>query len=106
MTYTSAIDSSQQLPNDPSVSSTATAAIPASARTGVAQRAGGATSAVDTVANDSANVSLAGAMLSQASTGSDVRFDKVAALQQSIQAGTYGVPSARVAAKLMESLQK
>jgi len=45
-------------------------------------------------------------MLSQASTGSDVRFDKVAALQQSIQAGTYGVTSANVAGKLIESLQK
>jgi anti-sigma28 factor (negative regulator of flagellin synthesis) len=58
------------------------------------------------IASDSAKVSLAGAMLSQACTGSDVRFDKVAALQQSITAGTYGVASANVAGRLIDSLQK
>jgi negative regulator of flagellin synthesis FlgM len=107
MTYTSAVDGSRQLPNDPSVSSTATTAIPASARTGGTPLvATPASQAIDSIASDSAKVSLAGAMLSQASTGSDVRFDKVAALQQSIQAGTYGVTSADVAGRLIESLQK
>lgn len=107
MTYTSAVDSNRQLPNDPSVASTAAAAIPASARTGATARAATpASQTIDSIASDSANVSLAGAMLSQASTGSDVRFDKVAALQQSIAAGTYGVTSANVAGKLIESLLK
>jgi len=107
MTYTSAVDSNRQLPNDTSVSSPAAAAVAASARTGATTRAAiQASQAIDSIASDSAKVSLAGAMLSQASTGSDVRFDKVAALQQSIQAGTYGVTSANVAGKLIESLQK
>jgi negative regulator of flagellin synthesis FlgM len=61
-------------------------------------------SAIDEIAGDSAKVSLAGTMLSQASTGSDVRFDKVAALRQSIDAGTYSVSSASVAAKLVEAM--
>ena len=45
-------------------------------------------------------------MLSQAATGSDVRFDKVAELRQSIDAGTYNVSSANVAGKLIDALQK
>jgi negative regulator of flagellin synthesis FlgM len=107
MTYTSAVDNNRQLPNDPAVTSPATAAIPASARAAATTRAATpASQAIESIASDSAKVSLAGAMLSQASTGSDVRFDKVAALQQSIEAGTYGVTSANVAGKLIESLQK
>ena len=107
MTYTSAVDGSRQIPNDRSVSSPAATAIPASARTGGTPRvATQASQAIESVASDSAKVSLTGAMLSQASTGSDVRFDKVAALQQSIEAGTYGVTSADVAGKLIESLQE
>jgi flagellar biosynthesis anti-sigma factor FlgM len=105
MTYTSAIESSGQFSNDPSV--TTTIAIPASVRTEAATSAASSpTRAVDTIASDSANVSLAGAMLSQASSGSDVRFDKIAALRQSMAAGTYGVTSASIAGKLIDSLQK
>jgi negative regulator of flagellin synthesis FlgM len=58
------------------------------------------------IATDSAKVSLAGAMLSQATTGSDVRFDKVAALRQSIEAGTYNIPAASVAGKVFDTLLK
>jgi flagellar biosynthesis anti-sigma factor FlgM len=107
MTYTSAVDSNLQLPNDPLVSSPATAPISGPARAGATSRAATlASQAIDSIASDSAKVSLAGAMLSQASTGSDVRFDKVAALQQSIENGAYSVPSAAVAGKLMDALQK
>jgi negative regulator of flagellin synthesis FlgM len=42
--------------------------------------------------------------MAQALAGSDVRSDKVAALQQAIAAGTYNVPAADVAAKVMGSL--
>jgi flagellar biosynthesis anti-sigma factor FlgM len=104
MTYPSAIETGG-FPNDLSISSAAAAAIPATARA-TQRTATAASQAIDSIASDSAKVSLAGAMLSQASTGSDVRFDKVAALQQSIQAGTYGVPAANVAGKLIEALQK
>jgi len=51
-------------------------------------------------------VSLAGMLISQASTGSDVRFEKVAALRQKIDAGTYAVPAENVAQKLMDEMQK
>jgi negative regulator of flagellin synthesis FlgM len=64
------------------------------------------TAAADDIATDSTKLSLAGAMLSQAATGSDVRFEKVAALRQSIEAGTYTIPSADVASKLVDALLK
>jgi negative regulator of flagellin synthesis FlgM len=40
----------------------------------------------------------------QALSGSDVRTEKVAALQQSIAAGTYNIPAADVAGKLIGAL--
>ena len=72
-----------------------------SARTSTSRNA-----AADEIASDSAKVSLAGAMLSEATTGSDVRFEKVAALRQSIEADTYAIPSADVASRLVDSLTK
>jgi flagellar biosynthesis anti-sigma factor FlgM len=51
-------------------------------------------------------VSLAGALISQASTGSDVRFEKVAALRRKIEAGTYDVAAEDVAEKLMDQMRK
>jgi negative regulator of flagellin synthesis FlgM len=42
----------------------------------------------------------------QALSGSDVRMEKVAALQQAIEAGTYNVSSSDVADKLISSLLK
>lgn len=103
MNYTSTVESSGQFANDASVSSSVAVAVPASAR---AAAGAGPSRPVDVIASDSAKVSLAGVMLSQASTGSDVRFDKVAMLQQSIQAGTYSVTSANVAGRLIDSLQR
>ena len=104
MTYMSGVGTSGALPNDPAASGIETAAI---ARTGSATRSAGLrNTAVDEIASDSAKVSLAGTMLYQETQGSDVRFDKVAALRQSIEAGTYGVTSATVAGKLVEALQK
>jgi anti-sigma28 factor (negative regulator of flagellin synthesis) len=51
-----------------------------------------------------ANLSRTASVAGQALSGSDVRFDKVAALQQSIAAGTYNVPAADVAAKVISAL--
>jgi len=42
--------------------------------------------------------------VAQAPSEGDVRADKVAALQQSIAAGTYSVPTAEVAARLLSAL--
>jgi negative regulator of flagellin synthesis FlgM len=58
------------------------------------------------IAMDTAKVSMAGSLISRATRSSDVRFEKVAALQQAIAAGTYSVSSASVAEKLMSELQK
>jgi anti-sigma28 factor (negative regulator of flagellin synthesis) len=58
------------------------------------------------IAMDAAKVRLAGAMISQATRGSYVRFDKIAVLRQSIEAGTYHVSSASLAEKLISVLQK
>jgi negative regulator of flagellin synthesis FlgM len=53
---------------------------------------------------DQATLSTAASVVAQALTGSDVRTGKVAALQQSIAAGTYNVPSSDVAAKILSAL--
>jgi flagellar biosynthesis anti-sigma factor FlgM len=63
-------------------------------------------SGIEEIADDAEQVSLAGMMISQASTGSDVRFEKVAALRQKMEAGTYSVPAEKVAQKLMDEMQK
>jgi negative regulator of flagellin synthesis FlgM len=84
----------------------------ASSSTGRAARTGPATlSAPGNEAGgitylDEASVSSAANMVAQALSGSDVRTEKVAALQQSIAAGTYNVPSADVAAKVFSALLK
>jgi negative regulator of flagellin synthesis FlgM len=58
------------------------------------------------IAGDSEQVSVAGMLISQASTGSDVRFEKVAALRRRIEAGTYSVDAEDVAEKLMGKMRK
>ena len=58
------------------------------------------------IADDETQVSLAGLLISQASTGSDVRFEKVAALRRRIEAGTYDVAAEDVAEKLMDQMRK
>ena len=63
-------------------------------------------SGIEEIADDAEQVGLAGMLISQASTGSDVRFEKVAALRQKIEAGTYAVPAENVAQKLMDEMQK
>ena len=55
--------------------------------------------------SDSTSISSTSTLLSQALSGSDdVRTGKVAALQQSIAAGTYNVSSADVASKIVDAL--
>ena len=53
---------------------------------------------------DEAKLSTTAGVMAQALLGSDLRTDKVAALQQSIAAGTYNVPAPAVADKLMRAL--
>ena len=54
--------------------------------------------------NDQATISSASGLLSTALNGSDVRTAKVAALQASINAGTYNVPASSVADKMLSSI--
>lgn len=53
---------------------------------------------------DEANLSSTGSLVSQALEGSDIRPEKVAALQQAIATGSYNVPSSDVADKIIQSL--
>lgn len=56
------------------------------------------------LAGDKANVSVAATQVAQSSSISDVRLDKVASIQKALQSGTYHVPAADVAKKLITSL--
>lgn len=53
---------------------------------------------------DQTSLSPMGGIISQAMSGSDVRTEKVAALQQAISSGQYNVPSSEVANKMLQSL--
>ena len=53
---------------------------------------------------DATNLSTASTAVARASTGSDVRTDKVAALKLAISAGSYHVSASDVADKLIDNL--
>lgn len=53
---------------------------------------------------DAANLSKAGGLAAQVFGSSDVRTEKIAALQQAIANGSYKVPSSEVAGKMIQSL--
>jgi flagellar biosynthesis anti-sigma factor FlgM len=55
---------------------------------------------------DQANVSSAAGLVAQALNTSDVRMDKVTALQTAIASGSYSVPASEVAGKIVDSLLK
>ena len=55
---------------------------------------------------DTAVVSSTGSAVAQALASSDVRMDKVSALKQAIDEGSYKVPASAVAGKLLESMLK
>jgi negative regulator of flagellin synthesis FlgM len=83
----------------PASSSTGRAARTELASFSVGQDGGGSNPAVD-----QASLSPTASLVAQALSGSDVRTEKVTALQQSIAAGSYNVPSSDVAGKLMGAL--
>jgi negative regulator of flagellin synthesis FlgM len=53
---------------------------------------------------DQTSLSSASSLVAQALRAPDVRADKVAALQQAINSGTYSVPASAVAGKIVDSL--
>ena len=77
--------------------------IPENSRQSASLRVAAAASASNQAA-DIARLSTTGGSVAQAVTGSDVRADKVAALQQAIASGTYNVSAADVADKLISNL--
>lgn len=100
MSYTDGISNLQQVPG-----SIATAAAqPARQVSGSGDAAKQSEAAKTSVQADSAEVSAAGGLISKALEGSDVRSEKVQALQQAIASGSYHVSSSDVAAKLIDSL--
>lgn len=53
---------------------------------------------------DTAQLSAVGTQAAQSSEVPEVRLDKVASIQAALQAGTYQVPAADVAQKVIESM--
>ena len=99
MSYTNGIGGAQQL----STLMTTVATAPRSQANATAQSA---VSAPDTNgrSDDQTNFSAAASLVAQPSRDSDVRSERVSALQQAISAGTYNVSSSDVAAKLIQTL--
>jgi flagellar biosynthesis anti-sigma factor FlgM len=53
---------------------------------------------------DQAQLSAVGTQVAQSAKAPDVRLDKVAAIQSALQAGTYHVPAADVAQRVIASM--
>lgn len=56
------------------------------------------------LSHDSAQLSSVGAQVAQSAAVSDVRLDKVAAIQSALQSGTYQVPASDVAQKMVDAM--
>jgi anti-sigma28 factor (negative regulator of flagellin synthesis) len=82
------------------------AALRGGARERLRPRATETHEAAEEIADDLAEVSLAGELISMASRMNEVRFGRVAALRQAIEAGTYRVGTGDVAEKVMESMHR
>jgi flagellar biosynthesis anti-sigma factor FlgM len=59
---------------------------------------------VSALSSDQAKVSAAASQVSISASEPDVRLEKVTAIRNAIQQGSYEVPAADVAAKLISSL--
>ncbi|HEY6490675.1 MAG TPA: flagellar biosynthesis anti-sigma factor FlgM [Terracidiphilus sp.] len=59
---------------------------------------------IGSLAGDRATLSSAGSGVSQAAAAPDTRLEKVAAVQAALAAGTYQVPAAAVAQKVVDSM--
>ncbi len=53
---------------------------------------------------DSAKLSTTAQLIQQSAGAADVRYEKVASIKAAIDSGTYSVPAAAVADKLIESM--
>ena len=105
MSYTNGIGVPLQLPNAPELASTSNTSKAAKTEAGSVSLLAHNTPTINLLVDD-AKLSTAAGAVAQALSGSDVRTEKVAALQQSIAAGTYNVSSSDVADKLISALLK
>jgi len=104
MSYTNGIGNLQQALSSvtPATNATTQPASQVTESTGASQqRSATAASAKQT---DQTSLSSASGIISHALEGSDVRSDKVAALQKAIASGSYNVSSSDVAGKMIDSL--
>jgi flagellar biosynthesis anti-sigma factor FlgM len=95
------------LPNDVSqaqIASSKVATPPAAPARSSGASPGAAGATTGSPASDQATISSASGLLATALNSSDVRTAKVAALQASINAGTYNVPASDVADKMLSSI--
>jgi len=58
----------------------------------------------EAVGSDQAKLSIAAGHVASSASESDVRMDKVASIQSALQAGTYQVPSEKVAEKVISAM--
>lgn len=103
MSYTNGIGNLQQMLSavTPATTPTAQPAAQVTESTSASRHRNAAAPAKQT---DQTNLSSAGGMIAHALEGSDVRTNKVAALQKAIASGSYSVSSSDVAGKMIDSL--
>jgi negative regulator of flagellin synthesis FlgM len=77
---------------------------PAPAQATTAQPKSGSTTGGSALGSDQATFSSAGSEVSQTADDTEVRMDKVAAIQAALAAGTYNVSASDVASKVVDSM--
>lgn len=106
MSYTNGIGISQQLPGatDPPATSSTAGASSTSRTESTTQPVASSNASSASAGLDETHLSSTANIVAQALSGSDVRTDKVADLQQSIASDTYSVPASDVADKVLSAL--
>lgn len=102
MSYTNGIGTSQNTFAPESAATSGTSA--AASTTQVSLNTAGAPGSAEAASVDHTKLSAFGGALARAMCESDVRMDKVSALQQAITGGTYHVAASDVAEKMVNSL--
>lgn len=65
---------------------------------------GGETNGSGPLSSDSATLSSAGSEVAQSAAEGGVRMDKVSSIQAALAAGTYNVPAAAVASRMVDAM--
>jgi negative regulator of flagellin synthesis FlgM len=101
MSYTNSIGSANQLSTPMTTATTA----PWSS-TNIGTKSGNSASETNGLSDDQTSFSAAASLIGQPQGGSDVRSERVSALQQAISAGTYNISASDVADKLIQTLAR